>query len=268
MKIAFWILSLTLSLQLMAFAHADSSEFEQSQQVESEFEAWCAQGTRTLERARSQAAGQIAYGQFGSAAQTLINALKNGVARPNWSIKPVTWRLMNHATSLGEAMIRSVGSNTRGLKATVNAMEGMYDLIIQSAYEIDRRYYFTRCGFCRGQRVRDFEDRVLRMASDMLSLVNSNMAYARAGQIFPLGPSHSYLTASEVITGAAFGEIAELLYAESYSCELVELQDLNRELSSFNRSATSEYDRAGMFQDTHYRISSIVRELRSGRGCY
>ena len=265
MKIAFWILSLTLSLQLVNYAHAGSDYHQE--QIESDFEAWCAQGTRTLERARSQAAGQIAYGQFGSAAQTLINALKNGVARPNWSIKPVTWRLMNHATSLGEAMVRTVGNDTRGLKATVNAMEGMYDLIIRSANEIDRRYYFTRCGFCRGQRVRDFEDRVLRMASDMLALVNSNMAHVRGGQVFPLGPSRSYLVASEVITGAAFGEIADLLYAESYSCELVELQDLNRELTSFNRSMSSEYDRAGMFQDTYYRISSIVRELRSGRGC-
>ena len=103
MKIAFWILSLTLSLQLVNYAHAGSDYHQE--QIESDFEAWCAQGTRTLERARSQAAGQIAYGQFGSAAQTLINALKNGVARPNWSIKPVTWRLMNHATSLGEAML-------------------------------------------------------------------------------------------------------------------------------------------------------------------
>ena len=80
MKVAFWILSLTLSLQLMSFAHATSPLEDRG--VESEFEAWCAQGTRTLERARSQAAGQIAYGQFGSAARTLINALKTGIARP------------------------------------------------------------------------------------------------------------------------------------------------------------------------------------------
>jgi hypothetical protein len=267
MKLTFWILALALSLQVSTSAFANNSDYDQHQEVESEFEAWCAQGTRTLERARVQASGQIAYGQFGAAAQTLINALKNGVTRPNWSVKPVTWRLMNHATNLGEAMIRTVGTDTRGLKATVNAMEGMYDLIIQSANEIDRRYYFTRCGFCRGQRVRDFEDRMLRMASDMLTLVNSNMAYVRAGQVFPFGPSRSYLVASEVITGAAFGEIAELLRAESHACELVELRDLNLELASFNRSSPSEFDRVGMFQETHYRIQGVINELRSGRGC-
>lgn len=267
MKLTFWILALALSLQISSNAFASNGDYDQHQEVESEFEAWCAQGTRTLERARNQASGQIAYGQFGPAAQTLINALKNGVTRPNWSVKPVTWRLMNHATTLGEAMLRTVGSDARGLKATVNAMEGMYDLIIQSANEIDRRYYFTRCGFCRGTRVRDFEDRMLRMAGDLLTLVNSNMAYVRAGQVFPFGPSRSYLVASEVVTGAAYSEIAELLQAESYACELVELRDLNLELASFNRSTPSEYDRVGMFQDTHFRIQSVIHELRSGRGC-
>jgi len=269
MKLANLFFGLLLLAGVMNVTHAAVEEkngFEH--QTEAEFEAWCAQGTRALERARNTAAGQVAYGQFQSAAQTLIHALRSGVARPNWSVKPVTWRLMVHGEKLGSALLASVGNDTRGIKATVNALEGIYDLIVNSAYEIDRRYYFTRCGFCRGQRVRDFENRVLKMAGDLLALVNGHMSYARGGQVFPLGPARAYLVGAEALTSSAFGEIAELLYAESYACELAELQDLSIELGAFNSRTSSEYERAGMFYDAHNRIDGVVYELRQGRGCW
>ncbi len=265
--------SLVLTLLLAAGLQATHASVEKravvhdNQEVDAEFEAWCAQGTRALERARHQASGQIAYGQFQNAAQILVNALHSGINRPNWSVKPVTWRLMVTGAQLGNALLQNVGADTRGLKATVNAMEGIYDLIISSAYEIDRRYYFTRCGFCRGQRVRDFEERLLRMSGDLLALVNGHMAYGRAGQIFPLGPTRAYLTGAEVLSGVAYSEIAELLMANSYACELVELRELNAELAAFNRSAVSERERVGVFYDTFYRIDDVIRELRQGRGC-
>jgi hypothetical protein len=84
MKLANLFFGLLLLAGVMNVTHAAVEEkngFEH--QTEAEFEAWCAQGTRALERARNTAAGQVAYGQFQSAAQTLIHALRSGVARPD-----------------------------------------------------------------------------------------------------------------------------------------------------------------------------------------
>lgn len=262
---------LLLSLCFAAIAHAQYIGQEQQQEdqgTEPVFEAWCANGTRSLERAQRIASGQIANGQFHEAASTLVNALQSGVNRPIWNIKPITWRLMNHGNRLGSTMLAAAGNDTRAVKATVNALEGMYDLLLESAYEIDRAYYRTRCGYCRARGVRAFDLRVQRMVGDMLALVNGHMTYARRGQVFPLGPARAYLVGAEVVSDGAAGELEQLVFAESLGCEIVELDEVSRELASFNRRSSSESEKIGMFYDTYDRLDGVIAELRAGRGCY
>jgi hypothetical protein len=265
MKLKQLMLALVMILALPQFAaHAtDVGETEQ----DSVFEAWCAQGTRTLERARQQAAGQIAYGNFSGAAQTLLGALRTGVTRPSWSIKPVTWKLMVHARDIGTNLLSAGGNDTRGLKATVNALEALYDLILRSANEIDRPYYRRHCGYCQGQGVAAFELQVLRMSGDLLAVVNSNMTFARAGRVFSFGPSKSYLVGVETATGAALAEISDLLFAEAYACELMELESIQEELAYFNARQSTENERVGMFYDTYERLGDVISQLQAGRGC-
>jgi hypothetical protein len=263
-----FFLALLILASVSNLAHA---QYEDQQQVEQgsdpAFEAWCANGTRALQRAQRVAAGQIAYGQFGLAAQTLLGALQNGVSRPNWSVRPVTWRLMVHGQRMGAAMIQAVGNNERGIKATLNALEGVYDLVLNSAQEIDRDYYRTNCGYCRGRGVREFEQRILRMSGELLGLVNGHLTYNRTGQVYPVGPARSYLVGAQVLASGAAGEIANLIYAESHACEIVELDDVVAELNSFNARPSSEQEKIAMFYDTFERIDGVVNELRGGRGC-
>lgn len=259
-------LALMMTASLLSLtAYAQEDEF--AVETDSAFEAWCAQGTRVLSRAQQQAQQQVAYGQFSAAANTLLTALNRGVTRPSWSIKPVTWKLMVHGKNMGTAMLNASGSDVRGIKATVNALESIYDLILESANEIDRPYYRSNCGYCRGQGVEAFERRVLRMSGDLLALVNGNLTHARGGQVFPLGPSRSYLVGAEVAATGALAEISELLYAEAYACELLELEGISQELSIFNRRSASEHERVGMFYDTFGRLDDVIIQLRQGQGC-
>ncbi len=258
-----WILTLFIALSL---APAVRAQEEETQVADPDFSAWCDQSVRTLERARGSAARQVAYGQFAEAAATLKNALDRGIQRPAWNIRPVTWRLMLHGKALGDVLLANA-TDGRSVRAAVNALESVYDLVIESANEIDRPYYRPRCGYCRGRGVQAFDRRILRMAGDMLALVNGNMTYARRGQVFPVGPARSYLLGAETIAAGAAGEIAELVYAESYGCEIAELDDLVRELDAFNSASSTETERIWMFQDTYSRLDAVIAELRAGRGC-
>ena len=241
---------------------------EEQQQVEPDFEAWCANGTRVLERAQVQASRQIGLGQFRAAAQTLLETLNRGVTRPVWNIKPITYRLIGHGHALGTAMLAAAGSDERAVKATVNALEGVYDLILDSALEIDRGYYRTRCGYCGSRGVRAFDLRIQRMVGDLLALVNGHMTYQRGGAVYPLGPSRAYLVGAEVVSGNSASELEQLVFAESLGCQIVDLDDVYSTLSGFNRRSSTEREKMDMFYDTYERLDVIIGELRQGRGCF
>lgn len=271
MKLQNWILSLALlcSLATPAIAqdYSGDDQQQQNQEVDPDFAAWCANGVRTLQRAQTVAQRQIANGQFSAAAGTLLGALQNGVARPAWNIKPITWRLMIHGQRLGSTMINAVGGDQRGVKATVNALESVYDLILNSAQEIDRSYYRTRCGYCRARGVQAFDQRVLRMAGDLLDLVNDNMTYERGGQVFPVGPARAYLVGAQVVASGAAQEISQLVFAESLGCQIADLDDVNQDLLAFNRRQSSQPEKIQMFYDTYERLGDVISTLQAGNGC-
>lgn len=268
------LLNLTLgTLLLTSFANVAQAQYvgqddqQEIQGTDPEFGAWCTNSVRTLERAQRQAAGLIASDQFNAAAQTLLGALQNGVARPAWNIKPVTYRLMTHGALVGRAMLSAAGSDIRGIKATVNSLEGMYDLILESAQEIDRQYYRVRGGYSRSRGVREFDIRIQRMVGDMLALVNGHMTYSRGGQVFPLGPAKAYLVGAGMFADSSATELSQLVFAESLGCEIVELDELAADLRAFNSSNAPQSQQIGMFYDTYDRLDGVITELRAGRGC-
>lgn len=229
-----------------------------------EFQAFCDRTLKILERSRDQAGDQSRRGDFGGAATSLVNGLA-AASRTYGDQNPVTLNLIAHAHDTGALLLQENAANIRGIKATTIALESFYDLIFDTAAKIDFQFY--RCDRnrrgCRYSRTLQFENNMLDMVRDMLSLVNSTLLMSRGQQIFPLGPSSAYLVASESVTAAAYNELKNLVYGDAYACEILDLKDIADDLSQFNSAAQPERVKAQkvyqVFADTNDVIQSIGR---------
>jgi hypothetical protein len=264
-----WTFAFLLGLSFLTNAPASGSgEFpEPDTDVDAEFRAYCDRTLRVLERARQNASLASQNGDFRAAVDLLIGGLRPHVGQRYGDVNPVVLRLIGHAYGLGSVLNQEVGRDVKGLKATAIALESFYDLIFISAERIDYRYYrcqSRRLG-CRYSRTLEFERNILEMVGDMLVLANSSLVIRRGGQLFPLGPSAAYLTASEVIASAGHKDLSELVYGSAYACEILELKDIWQDLTAFNQAGMSEsakrqklYEVYGSFDEISYRIEGGI----------
>lgn len=236
--------------------------------VDAEFRAYCDRTLRLLERARGQASLASQNGDFMGAVNIMITALRENSAQRYGDLNPISLRLIAHAHGLGVILKAEVARDVKGVKATAIALESFYDLIFMTAEKIDYRFY--RCQSrrfgCRYSRTLEFEQNMLEMVRDMLLVVNSSLVINR-GQIFPLGPSSAYLTAAEVISGAAYAEMTQLVYGSAYACEILDLKDINVDLEAFNAANMDEWSKKQKIQDVYDGFNRIIYSISSGRTC-
>ena len=234
---------------------------------DAEFRAFCERTLRTLERARGMAANASRSGAFSESSQILIDALNQNIVQYG-DVNPITFNLITHARNVGLMLQNTAGSDLKAIKATTIAMESFYDLIFETAHKIDYQSY--RCygprRNCRYSRTLQFERNVLEMVTGMLSLANTDLLVSRGNQVFPIGPSNTYLKASEIIANAAHSELRQLAYGTAYSCEILDLQDMADDLTDFNRMSQTESVKRQKIYQVSSDINSIIRSLNSD-GC-
>ncbi len=261
-KFFFAILALT---QLATFAPSFAQEGKASGGDE-EFQAFCDRTLKILERSRDQAGEQSRRGNFSGAVNSLIAGLSSA-GRTYGDQNPVTLNLIAHAHDMGTLLRQESAANIKGIKATAIALESFYDLIFDTAAKID--YQFYRCHNsrrgCRYSRTLQFENNMLSMVKDMLTLVNSNLLVTRGSQIFPLGPSSSFLVASESVTAAAYNELKDLVYGAAYACEILDLKDLADDLALFNSIPQSERVKQQKVYQVSSDMDSVINDLGNGR---
>jgi hypothetical protein len=243
-----------------------SEQFRQ-QNEDDEFETWCNRRLRDLDYARAQASRETLQGNYGKAASILINGLSQPVGRTFGRVNPITINLMVHAKNVGVELLNTAGNEVRGVKAASVALEAFYDLIKNAAYTVDFPYYRSNCGYCNRVNTADFEQDVLAMVSDMLSIVNDNLLIERNQQIFPVGPSRSYLKAAEIVSQAGYREMRTLLYADAYACEILDLRDIGSHLSSFNARSTTESEKKSQIYESYYDINNVINKINGGYSC-
>ena len=246
----------------------NTSFAQETADVDAEFRAYCERTLRLLERARGQASTASQNGDFIGAVNLMITALKDNSTQRYGDLNPITLRLITHAYDLGVMLKDEVAKDVKGVKATAIALESFYDLIFMTAEKIDYRFY--RCQArrfgCRYSRTLEFEQNMLEMVRDMLLVVNSSLVLNR-GQIFPLGPSSAYLVAAEVISGAAYAEMTQLVYGSAYACEILDLKDISLDLEAFNTANMDEWSKKQKIQDVYQSFNQIIYSISSGRGC-
>jgi len=237
-------------------------------QEEMSFEAWCDRKLRNLERAQREASTYSLRGNYAKSLLTLVNALKSEVYQYG-DLNPLTLNLIQYGARLGDRLIATVSQDERGVKASVIGIENFYDLIFKTASKIDYQYYYCQSYLrgCHYRRSAQFESNVFEMAKDLITLLNDTFAIKRGGVVYPVGPSTAYLNASEIILGAANRELKSLVYAESYACEILDLDMLVRGLASFNRESNSEYEKRDQLNQTYYEVESLIYRLRDTRAC-
>lgn len=238
-----------------------------SENLDEEFETWCNRRLQNLDYARAAAARKVLQGKYSEAAYILIDGLNMPSDKKFNRAGSVTINLMSHAQSVGRSIMGVSGADVRGAKASVVTLEAFYDLIKNTAYKIDLPYYRRDCGYCNYRQTISFERDVLEMVSNMLSLVNNHLIYSRDGQKFPLGPTAIYLNASQIVTTAGYNEIRTLLYADAYSCEILDLKDISRRLIAFNGQSTTEYEKKDMLFDTYYAINGVIQKISGDYSC-
>ena len=266
-----WTFALLLGLSsLVTFNTASAHVAQNGTEVDAdaEFRAYCDRTLRLLARARNDASNASMNGDFTGAVNKLIAGLQANSTQRYGDLNPITLRLITHAHDLGVMLKAEVAKDVKGTKATAIALESFYDLIFATAEKIDYRFYSCqsqRFG-CRYSRTLAFEQNMLEMVRDMLFVVNSSLVLRR-GQIFPLGPSSAYLVAAEVVSGAAYTELTQLVYSSAYSCEILDLKDINADLERFNTSNMDEFSKKQKIQEVYHALNQIGYNISSGRTC-
>jgi hypothetical protein len=269
-----WICAFLLCLGLLTAAPATFARGEfpgpgPEVDVDAEFRAYCDRTLRGLERARQSASLAIQNGDFRGAVNLLIGGLRTHAGQRYGDLNPVVLRLIGHAFDLGTLLNQEVGRDVMVLKTTAIALERFYELIFDSAVRIDYRYYrcqSRRLG-CRYSRTLEFERNVLEMVRDMLVLANSSLVIRRGHQLFPLGPASAYLTAAEVLAGAGYRELAELVYGSAYACEILELKDVWQDLAAFNDAGMGEPAKRQKLYEVYGSFDEISYQIEGGLSC-
>jgi hypothetical protein len=236
-----------------------------------DFSVWCERSLRTLERSRMEASRSAIRGDFVGSTQKLLEGLRLDTYAYE-TVSPITLNLISYAHSVGERLSSTMGENIRLQKITTITLESFYDLIFRAADRIDARYY--SCRYNRGRRdcyysrSREFERNVLEAVKDMLYLLNTNLVASRGRQIFPLGSSSSYLNVAELVSGYASRELQTLVYAQGYSCEILDLEHVYSDLREFNQSSHSEYVKKEKVIQTYYDLNHVIDRINSGYSCY
>lgn len=264
-----WTFAFLLGLCCLVTINPASAQVEEFSGGDDEFRAYCDRTLRLLERARIQASLASQNGDFQGAVTILINGLKQNYNQRYGDLNPVSLRLISHAHDLGMLLQQEVAKDIRGTKATAIALESFYDLIFNSAERIDYRFYRCqnrRLG-CRYSRTLEFERNMLDMVRDMLVLANSTLVIGRGHRLFPLGPASAYLTAAEVISGAAYTELTQLVYSTAYSCEILDLKDIWQDLISFNDANMDEISKQQKLYQVYGDFNYIIDRIGSGISC-
>lgn len=275
MKVAtltlFSVLSLTSFTATVQAASVERVAPVRTVQVEdanAEFRTWCENRLRQLDRARYEAGQFSQRGDFVKSVDKLIEGLYF-TSYSYGDLNPVTLNLMYYAHTMGTKLRETVGADVRGLKATAITLEAFYDLIQDTAAKIDYQFYSCRSIFrgCHYSRSQQFETNVFEMAQNILQLVNSNLLVSRGDQVFPLGPTQAYLTAVQIASSAAYTELRNLVYADAYSCEILDLDDTARDLEVFNSAPREEMDKREKFYQTYTQIEQVIYDLNSSNAC-
>lgn len=262
MKKLLLVLALTfVSTALVSVSPVVASDSDDSDPDE-EFRIYCDRILSQLQRARSASDNAVVNGRFSDAFKALKVGLKQ--SRQNYgAINPIAFNLIGHALNVGETLERTMGTDVKTVKAATIVLEGFYDLIFDTAYNLDYVYY--RCSSyrrsCRHSQTLEFERNVVEMVSNMLSLSNSSLLISRNGQVFPLGPSSVYLKATEVITYAAYFELRNMVTSTSYSCEILDLKEISNDLTSFNSISSQESVRRDKIYQVYSDLNGVIYSL-------
>ncbi len=266
MRTLFGSILLTITMLGSFESYAQNGQHSDPDQ---EFRAYCENKLRILERSKSQASMAIANGQFLKGLDILLGGLEQMSGQQFGDLLPMSSRLISHTLRLGLKLKYVASGNEKGIKASIVALESFYDLIFQTVQDIDYRYY--RCSGwrfgCRYPRSLEFEQDMLSLVRGMLMRVNSSLALSRNWEIYPLGPTSAYLNAAEVIAGASYNELGELVYSNAYACEILDLKDIMVDLRIFNQSNQSAVASRQKFYETYNNFERVINTLGNRYRC-
>jgi hypothetical protein len=206
-------------------------------------ESWCNDKLRELRYAKDQASIAINYGDYYSAANKLVDGLRNTTCANCSTNNSLTLLTAKRGIQLTQAIQTATGSSVLGTRTLVYFLFGYYDFIENVAMRLDSPYYIPYFrqygGHCQrgcgdGFDMFEFERRYLEFISNSIEVVLNNLAQDSGQQVYPVGQASAFFSALRVTALNAASDLSSSLWATRYACEIEDLELLAARLSGMN----------------------------------